>query len=117
MATKLIEKINKANLRKDELPRIKIGDNVKVSVRIKEGGKERIQVFSGVVIARKGGGATETITVRRVSFGEGMERVFPLHSPSIAKIVVESSSQVRRAKLYFLRERSGKVARLKMADA
>lgn len=117
MATKLLEKISKENLRKDALPKVKIGDNIKVSVRIKEGGKERIQVFSGVLIARKGGGATETITVRRVSFGEGMERVFPIHSPSIAKIVVESSSQVRRAKLYFLRDRTGKVARLKMANA
>lgn len=117
MATKMLEKISKENLRKDELPKIKIGDNVKISVRIKEGGKERLQVYSGVVIARKGGGSTETMTVRRVSFGEGMERIFPLHSPSIAKIVVESSSKVRRAKLYFLRERSGKVARLKMANA
>ena len=114
MATKLLEKINKANLRKDELPRIKIGDNVKVSVRIKEGEKERVQAFTGTVIARKGRGATETFTVRRVSFGEGVERVFPLHSPALAGLDVEVRGRKQRAKLYYLRERSGKKARIAM---
>ena len=82
-------------------------------VKIKEGDKERIQAYSGTVIARKGAGATETFTVRRISFGEGVERVFPVHSPYIAGIEVESSGKSRRAKLYYLRERSGKMARLK----
>lgn len=89
-----------------------IGDNVKVHVRIYEGDKERVQPFSGTVIARKGRGDTEMFTVRRISHGVGVERIFPVHSPHIARIDVEGSTYVRRAKLYFLRKISGKQARL-----
>jgi len=89
-----------------------IGDNVKVYVRISEGDKERIQTFVGTVIARKGGGDTEMFTVRRISHGVGVERIFPVRSPYIAKIEVEGSTHVRRAKLYFLRDIAGKQARL-----
>ena len=88
-----------------------MGDSIKVLVKIKEGDKERVQAFSGIVIARKGSGATETFTIRRISFGEGVERTFPVHSPSIASIKVNAIGKKRRAKLYFLRERSGKMAR------
>jgi large subunit ribosomal protein L19 len=90
-----------------------IGDMVHVHVKIYEGGKERIQIFSGAVIARKGAKATENFTVRRISHGVGVERIFPLQSPHIAKIEVESSSRVRRAKLYYLREIAGKKAKLR----
>lgn len=113
MKHKLLEQIEQTQRRQEALPPFAIGDTVKVSVRIKEGGKERLQSYAGTVIARKGGGAGETFTVRRIAFGEGVERVFPLHSPSIAKLEVESSSRVRRAKLYFLRDRAGKTSRLK----
>lgn len=89
-----------------------IGDNIKVYVRISEGDKERIQTFAGTVIARKGGGETEMFTVRRISHGVGVERIFPVRSPYIARIDVEGSTHVRRAKLYFLRHISGKHARL-----
>ena len=91
----------------------KIGDGVKVFVKIKEGNKERVQAFAGTVIARDGGGSTETFTVRRISFGVGIEKIFPVHSPYIEKIEIERSSRVRRAKLYYLRERTGKAARLR----
>lgn len=98
---------------KDGLPRIQIGDAVKVHVTIVEGEKKRVQVFSGTVIARKGRGSGETFTVRRVSHGVGVEKIFPLHSPHIEKIEVEKSSHVRRAKLYYLRKLAGKKARLR----
>ncbi|MBI3986061.1 MAG: 50S ribosomal protein L19 [Lentisphaerae bacterium] len=117
MASNALAIIDQENRRKEKLADFRIGDTVKISVKIKEGGKERLQTYSGVVIARKGAGASETFTVRRISFGEGVERMFPIHSPSIAKIEVESSSQVRRAKLYFLRKRAGKTARLKSEHA
>ena len=111
MASNIIDKINKENV--NEKTVFAVGDNVKVHVKIKEGDKERIQVFPGAVIARDGGGATETFTVRRISHGVGVERVFPVHSPHIARIEVESSSKVRRAKLYHMRKLTGKKARLK----
>jgi len=91
----------------------KVGDTVRVHVKTKEGDKERIQVFTGRVIARKGHGPTETFTVRRISHGVGVERIFPVNSPYIAKIEVEATAKVRRAKLYFLRGKSGKKSRLK----
>jgi large subunit ribosomal protein L19 len=112
MIPKAIEKVDKAN-RKESIPKVRVGDTVRVHVKVLEGDKERIQVFSGVVIARKGGGATETFTVRRVSHGVGVERVFPFHSPHVAKIEVGKTGHVRRAKLYYLRGRSGKKARLR----
>lgn len=92
---------------------VKIGDTVRVHVRIREGSKERIQVFEGTVIARKHAGVRETITVRKISNGVGVERVFPLHAPVVAKIEVKSRHYVRRAKLYYLRDRRGKKARLR----
>ena len=98
---------------KEELPVVRVGDTVRVHVKIKEGSRERIQVFEGIVIAKKHGGIEETITVRRISYGVGVEKVFPVHSPFISKIVVEAHSHVRRAKLYFLRDRKGKAARLR----
>ena len=88
----------------------KVGDGVKVHTRVREGDKERIQVFAGIVIARRGHGIGETFTVRRVAYGEGVERVFPLHSPNIEKIVVDRESVVTRARLYYLRDRVGKAA-------
>ena len=98
---------------KQEVPSFAIGDTVNVHVKIKEGAKERIQQYSGVVIARNGSGVSESITVRRVAFGEGIERVFPLQSPSVAKIDVVRHGKVRRAKLYYLRDLAGKKARIK----
>ena len=98
---------------KEELPEVKVGDTVRVHVRIKEGSRERIQVFEGTVIARKHGGITETITVRRISYGVGCEKVFPLHSPNVAMIETVRKGKVRRAKLYYLRERFGKAAKVK----
>jgi large subunit ribosomal protein L19 len=94
-------------------PRMKAGDTVKVHVRVKEGDKERIQIFEGVVINYRRGGVRASFTVRKVSFGQGVERIFPLHSPIIQKIDVVRSAKVRRAKLYFLRELKGKAARMK----
>jgi len=96
-----------------DLPAFRPGDTVKVHVRVVEGNRERVQVFQGVVIARSGGGIRETFTVRKISFGVGVERTFPLHSPTIAKIEVLSRGRVRRAKLYYLRERRGKRARIR----
>ena len=95
-----------------DVPLFAPGDTVRVHVKVKEGEKERIQVFQGLVIARKGGGARETFTVRKVSQGIGVERTFPVHSPVLERIEVERHGQVRRAKLYYLRERRGKAARI-----
>jgi large subunit ribosomal protein L19 len=111
----ILTKIENENRRKEELPAFRVGDTVRVHVRIKEGDKERLQVFEGDVIARGGRGAMETFTVRRISFGEGVERVFPIHAPAVAKVEVKSAGRVRRAKLYYLRDRTGKAARLKRA--
>ena len=98
---------------KEQLPEVKVGATVRVLVRIKEGSRERIQVFEGTVIARKHGGIGETITVRRVSYGVGCEKVFPVHSPRVADIETVRKGKVRRAKLYYLRERFGKAAKIK----
>jgi len=96
-----------------ERPAMRSGDTVRVHVKVREGDKERIQVFEGVVIGMHRGGARATFTVRKVSFGQGVERIFPLHSPRIDKIEIVRSAKVRRAKLYYLRERKGKAARMK----
>ena len=98
---------------KEELPEMNVGDNVRVHVKIKEGSRERIQVFEGTIIARKHGGIGETITVRRLSYGVGCEKVFPVHSPSIVKVETVRRGKVRRAKLYYLRDRVGKAAKVK----
>ena len=105
--------IERAGMRKTDIPVFRVGDTLDVHVRIKEGDKERIQVFSGICIARKGGGLRETFTVRRIVEGEGVERVFPLHSPNVGRIEVKRPGVVRRAKLYFLRDRVGKATRIK----
>jgi large subunit ribosomal protein L19 len=115
----VIRKLHDAQLRKD-LPEFRPGDTVKVNVRLQEGEgekvKERIQVFEGVVISKKGRASSATFTVRRVSFGTGVERIFPLHSPSISSIEVTGKGNVRRARLYYLRELRGKAARIKRAS-
>lgn len=98
---------------KEERPHIKVGDVVKVHVKIREGERERIQVFEGTVIARKGSGVSETFTVRRVSYGVGVERVFPIHSPNVKGVKLVRKGHVRRAKLYYLRDRVGKAAKLR----
>jgi large subunit ribosomal protein L19 len=108
----IIREITKEYL-KPEAPTFDIGDSVDVHVKIVEGDKERIQIFSGVVIARKNTGVATTVTVRRIVQGEGVERVFPVHAPSIVDIKVRKHAKVRRAKLYFLRDLTGKSARLK----
>lgn len=108
----LIKELNKETLAK-ELPQVQIGDTVRVHVKVKEGSRERIQVFEGTVIAKKHGGIEETITVRRISYGVGVEKVFPVHSPSIETIQVVRNGSVRRAKLYYLRGRVGKGAKVK----
>lgn len=108
----LIKEVEKRTL-KEGLPQFSPGDSVKVHVKVVEGGRERTQVFEGVVIRRQGSGARETFTVRRVTFGIGVERIFPVHSPSINKIEVVKRGKVRRAKLYYLRQRTGKAARIK----
>ena len=104
--------VERAQLR-DDLPDFRPGDTVKVHVRVVEGSRERIQVFQGFVLRRQGGGLRETFTVRKVSFGVGVERTFPVHSPSIAKIELVTGGDVRRAKLYYLRERTGRAAKIK----
>lgn len=109
---KLIESIEKEYL-KDSIQQFKIGDTVKVWVKVIEGSRERLQAFEGVVIARKNGGVRETFTVRRLSYGVGVERTFPLHSPKINSIEVVRAAKARRAKLYFLRDRVGKAAKIK----
>ncbi|HFE7904425.1 TPA: 50S ribosomal protein L19 [Staphylococcus aureus] len=108
---KLIEAVTKSQLRTD-LPSFRPGDTLRVHVRIIEGTRERIQVFKGVVIKRRGGGVSETFTVRKISSGVGVERTFPLHTPKIEKIEVKRRGKVRRAKLYYLRSLRGKAARI-----
>ena len=102
----IIDKIEREQLKK-EVPEFNVGESVKVSVRVLEGEKERIQVFAGIVIARHGKGVNEAFTVRRISYGEGVERVFPVHSPFIESIKVDKPGKVRRAKLYYLRDQKG----------
>jgi len=113
-----IRKLHEAQLRKD-LPEFRAGDTIRVNVRLKEGEgekeKERLQAFEGVVISKKGRASSATFTVRRVSFGVGIERIFPLHSPSISSIEVVGKGKVRRARLYYLRDLKGKAARIKRA--
>ena len=108
----LIKELNKEALAK-ETSKVQIGDTVRVHVKVKEGSRERIQVYEGIVIAKKHGGIEETITVRRMSYGIGVEKVFPLHSPTIEKIEVVRHGVVRRAKLYYLRDRVGKAAKVR----
>ena len=107
----LVKAIEQDNLR-NSFPEVGIGDYVKVHLKIKEGTRERIQIFEGSVIARKGGGLSETMTVRRVSYGVGVERILPVHSPKIEKIEIVRKGRVRRAKLYYLRDRVGKAAKI-----
>ncbi|KMY53596.1 MULTISPECIES: 50S ribosomal protein L19 [Bacillaceae] len=109
---KLIQELTKEQLRTD-LPAFRPGDTVRVHVKVVEGTRERIQVFEGVVIKRRGGGVSETFTVRKISYGVGVERTFPLHTPKIEKIEVTRRGKVRRAKLYYLRNLRGKAARIK----
>jgi large subunit ribosomal protein L19 len=108
----ILESIERESQRKD-LPPFRSGDTVRVHVRVKEGDKERIQVFEGVVIRRRRGGASATFTVRKVSYGVGVERIFPVESPSVAKIEIKSRGHVRRSRLYYLRDLRGKKARLR----
>ncbi len=112
MNNQLVEKITKSQIRTD-LPKFVAGDTIKVNVRIIEGGKSRIQVFQGVVISRRGSGVGETFIVRKMSSGIGVERTFPVNSPNIASVEVIKHGKVRRNKIYFLRDRKGKSARLK----
>ena len=107
-----ITEIEKRYLKK-EVPEFRIGDVVDVHIRLKEGEKERIQIFTGTVIGRKGSGLRENFTVRRIVAGEGVERVFPMHTPSISSVVVKRPGRARRAKLYYLRDRIGKAAKIK----
>ena len=108
----IIDVIEKENLKK-EVPQFNVGDTVKVFVKVVEGDKERLQAYEGIVIAKRNGSIRETFTVRRISYGIGVERTFPLHSPRIDKIEVVRKGKVARAKLYYLRERTGKSARVK----
>ena len=108
----MIDDLEKQGMRKD-VPRVQSGDTVRVHVKIVEGDKERIQVFEGIVIGIKGGGLRETFRVRKVSYGIGVERIFPLHSPRLDKIEIVKKGRVRRAKLYYLRDRKGKAAQIK----
>jgi large subunit ribosomal protein L19 len=107
-----LDSLDSASLR-DDVPDFRAGDTVKVHVKVVEGTRSRVQVFQGVVIRRQGGGVRETFSVRKVSFGVGVERTFPVHSPIVAKIEVVSRGDVRRAKLYYLRDRVGKAAKIK----
>ena len=112
MVKKIVQEIEREQLKKS-VDDFKVGDLVKVHTKIREGDKERVQVFAGTVIGRRAGAVGGSFTVRRMSHGVGVEKVFPIHSPAVARIEVERSSKVRRAKLYYLRERTGKKARLK----
>ncbi len=109
---KIIEEITKEQLKTD-LPKFRAGDTVRVHVKVVEGTRERIQLFEGVVIRRRGGGISETFTVRKISYGVGVERTFPVHTPRIAKLEVVRRGKVRRAKLYYMRKLRGKAARIK----
>ena len=111
----IIDQLERENM-KESVPEFAIGDTVKVTVTIKEGDKERLQAFEGVVIARKNGGIRETFTVRKISYGVGVEKTFPVHSPKIAKIEVVRKGKPRRAQLYYVRELTGKAAKVKAAD-
>jgi large subunit ribosomal protein L19 len=111
----LLTAIEQEQIKKD-IPDFRPGDTVKVYTKVVEGSRERIQVFEGTVIARRGGGLRETFTVRKISYGVGVERIFPLHSPRIDKIEVVKKGRVRRAKLYYMRELKGKAARIKERD-
>ncbi len=111
----IIDQIEKENM-KEKLPEFSVGDTVKVSVRIKEGEKERIQAYEGVVIARRNGGIRETFTVRKISNGVGVERTFPLHSPLVANVEVTRKGKPKRAKLYYVRSLTGKAAKIKSAE-
>jgi large subunit ribosomal protein L19 len=109
MATAIINKIEEEQFKTD-VTKFNVGDSVKVHTKVVEGDKERVQIFAGIVIAKRGTGINASFTVRRISYGEGVERVFPLHSPRIAKVEIESPGRVRRAKLHFLRSRKGRQA-------
>src|SRR2546428_11210111 len=111
MINRILENVEKAHLKAD-VPQFEVGDTVDVATRIVEGDKERIQVFSGTVIMKKGRGINETFTVRRIVNNEGVERIFPLHSPFIAKVTVRRGGETRRAKLFYLRDRVGKAVKL-----
>ena len=111
MTNKFIQQVEKDHLKKD-VPQFRVGDTVDVHTRIVEGEKERIQIFAGTIIMRRGAGINETFTVRRIVNNEGVERIFPLHSPFVAKVVVRRSGETRRAKLFYLRDRVGKAVRL-----
>ena len=108
----IIDAINQENV-KTSIPEFAVGDTVKVMIKVIEGDRERLQAFEGIVIARKHGGISETFTVRRISFGVGVEKTFPIHSPKVADIQVVRKGKVRRAKLYYLRARTGKAAKVK----
>jgi large subunit ribosomal protein L19 len=110
--SKIIQEIEKRQMAQ-KIPIFKTGDTVTVHVKVKEGNRERLQAFEGLVIARRNRGFNSSFTVRKISYGEGVERVFPLHSPAIAKIEIKRRGDVRRAKLYYLRDRSGKAARIR----
>jgi large subunit ribosomal protein L19 len=112
MNVNLVKEVNSTQLR-DDVPEFSSGDTVRVSVKITENGKSRIQVFEGVVMARRGGGIAETFTVRKISGGVGVDRIFPLHSPNVASIELVKKGKVRRNKINYLRQRSGKAARIK----
>jgi len=119
MRSKAIELVEERNVKPElraQLPQFRVGDTVRVHTKISEGDKERIQIFEGVVIRRKRGHVSTTFTVRKMSYGVGVERIFPLYSPRIDKIEVMSSGKVKRARLFYLRELQGKAARLKNAD-
>lgn len=111
----IIDQIERENM-KESVPEFSVGDTVIVTVKIKEGDKERLQAFEGVVISRKNGGIRETFTVRKISYGVGVEKSFPIHSPKIAKIEVSRKAKPRRAKLYYVRDLTGKAAKVKSAD-
>lgn len=108
----LIKMLDQQNV-KAEVPEIEVGSTVRVHIKVKEGAKERIQIFEGTVIAKKHGGVNETFTVRRISYGVGVEKVFPVHSPNVVKVETVRKGKVRRAKLYYLRDRVGKSAKIK----
>ena len=116
MAHKLVEAVENGYMKKKDLPKIRIGDTVDVSVKIVEGEKTRTQVFTGTVIGRRGSGINQTVTVRRIVAGEGVERIFPLHSPAVSGIEAKRHGHARRAKLYYLRDRVGKKTRLREAQ-